>query len=71
VSYEPPPFTGYRWRRPSRLRRWGDLLRDVPLLLADRIGDDQEPRWLRALMLLVILAFGLAVGLWVAAWRLR
>jgi hypothetical protein len=61
----------YVYHPAGRLRRWWGTLRDIPLLLADRIGDDQEPRWLRALMLLILLLFVVAMVLWCAAWATR
>lgn len=62
--------TEVRWRRPSRLRRWGDLLRDVPLLILDRVAQD-DPRYLQLAMAALLVAFVGAVVVWVAAWALR
>ena len=62
--------TEARWRRPSRLRRWGDLLRDVPLLLLDRVTED-DPRFLQLAMAALLVAFLGAMVLWCAAWATR
>ena len=61
----------YEYKRPSRARRWLDALRDLPYALTDRIGDDEDPAFLRRLYLAIFLTFGLAVVFWAAAWALR
>ncbi len=49
-----------RIRHSAFLHRW-----------AETVGADEEPRWLRHLSLVMLLAFGLAMAIWVAAWLLR
>jgi hypothetical protein len=66
-----PAVPIYQYKRPSRRLRWWNALRDLPYLLADGIGDDADPAFLRRLMLAVFLLFGLAVFFWLLAWITR
>jgi len=66
------PVDIYVHRRRALWRRLLDVLRDVPYIFTDAIGADDEPRWAKALMALMLLSFGAAMGIWLAAyWMAR